>query len=68
MAAAEGEVMRAVEGAVGSGCGRCCEILRKLKDSVLRFRKYLEGESREMERLYDKYKRTMYAVKTRPSI
>jgi hypothetical protein len=61
--------MSALEGAFGgSACARCCEILRKLKDSIMRFRKYLEGESTEMERLYDKYKRTMYAVKTRPSI
>mgnify|MGYP006897107444 CR=1 FL=1 len=25
----------------GDPCLKCCEILRKLKDSILRFRKYL---------------------------
>lgn len=42
----ENEVMRTIEKAFEeNACHKCCEILRKLKESILKFRRYLEGES-----------------------
>lgn len=29
-------------------CQSCCSMLRKLKESLIRFKKYLEGEGAEM--------------------
>lgn len=67
--ATETAVLSAIEQAFSAeACGKCCEILRKLKDSIIKFKKYLEGESAEFERIYDKYKKTMYSVKSRPSV
>lgn len=44
----EDEVMKAIEKAFEvNSCNKCCDILRKLKDSIMRFRKCLEGESDE---------------------
>jgi hypothetical protein len=35
-------VVRAIEEAfAGDSCGKCCEILRKLKESIIKFKKYL---------------------------
>jgi hypothetical protein len=69
IAATETSVLSAIEQAfTGEACTKCCEILKKLKDSIIRFKKYLEGESAEFERIYDKYKKTMYSVKSRPSV
>lgn len=42
----EQEIMMQIENVFkDEACQKCCEILKKLKDSILRFRKYFEGES-----------------------
>ena len=49
----------------GEACGKCCEILKRMKESIIKYKKYLEGEAGEFEKLYDKYKKTMYSTKSR---
>ena len=34
----------------------------------MKYKKYLEGEAAEFEKLYDKYKKSMYSTKSRPNI
>jgi len=47
---------------------KCCDILKKLKDSIIKYKKYLEGESQEIEKIYEKYKKILFSFKTKPQI
>ena len=37
-------------------CNKCCVMIKKIKDSVMRYRQYLEQEGEECERLYNMLK------------
>jgi hypothetical protein len=43
---------------VGEGsCDKCCQLVRRIKDSVIKYRAYLEEESNVAETFYQNYKR-----------
>jgi hypothetical protein len=39
-----------------NGCDKCCLMMRKIKDSVVRYRKFLEEEAGLAEALYQNFK------------
>ena len=39
-------------------------MLRKLKDSLMRFKKYLESEGAELEKMFSKYKKTLFSQRS----
>lgn len=45
-------------------CESCCVMLKRLKESLLKFKKYLEGEGAELENLINKYKKTLFTQKS----
>jgi hypothetical protein len=46
----------------GEPCARCCMLLKKLKDSILQYRNYLEHEAEEVEKLYGKHKKALFTT------
>ena len=50
---------------IGSSmCNRCCEVLKKVKGSIINYKDYLEAEAQEVEKLYAKHKKTLFVSKT----
>lgn len=41
-------------------------MLKKIKDSIFKFKKYLEGEAQEVENLYSRYKKLMFHSRSKP--
>jgi hypothetical protein len=39
-------------------------MLRKLKESLLKYRKYLEEESGQLDTLYHKYRKTLFSPRS----
>jgi hypothetical protein len=42
-------------------------MLRKLKESLLKFKKYLESEGVELENMFNKYRKALFTKKCLPN-
>ena len=57
MKSIQDKIQRAIEGVIdGSSCDKCCQLVKRIKESILKYRAFLEEESKAGEALYSKYK------------
>lgn len=51
------KIQRSIEGVVDDqSCEKCCQLVKRIKDSIMKYRACLEEESKTSEELYCKYK------------
>jgi hypothetical protein len=43
----------------GNSCDSCCNLMRKMKNSILSYKKYLEKEGEQFEMFVDSFKLKM---------
>jgi hypothetical protein len=51
-------MQQAIEGIVGAdSCDKCCQLVRRLKDSIINYRTFLDEQAKLAEKIYEQTKR-----------
>lgn len=62
----ESEFLGRLDEMAGDSCESCCQLLKRVKDSLLRIKTHLEQETAEMDKIYHKYKKTLFVARRPP--
>jgi len=45
-------------------CQNCCTMLKRIKESIINFKRYLDNEGAELDQLFTKYKKVLFSQRS----